>query len=111
MSDSIAPHTPSELTSSPAWQALTTHHEQIRNKHLRELFASDPGRGERLCAEAAGWYLDYSKQRITDDTLRLLLKLAQQCGMSERIAAMFRRRSRTPFTLPLTGIQLLVMEL
>ena len=90
MSDSIAPHTPSELTSSPAWQALTTHHEQIRNKHLRELFASDPGRGERLCAEAAGWYLDYSKQRITDDTLRLLLKLAQQCGMSERIAAMFR---------------------
>ena len=90
MSDSIAPHTPSELTSSPAWQALTTHHEQIRNKHLRELFASDPGRGERLCAEAAGWYLDYSKQRITDDTLRLLLQLAQQCGMSERIAAMFR---------------------
>ena len=90
MSDSIAPHTPSELTSSPAWQALTTHHEQIRNQHLRELFASDPGRGERLCAEAAGWYLDYSKQRITDDTLRLLLQLAQQCGMSERIAAMFR---------------------
>ncbi len=90
MTDSIAPHTPPELTSLPAWQALTAHHEQHRGQHLRELFASDPGRGERLCAEAAGWYLDYSKQRITDDTLRLLLQLAQQCGMSERIAAMFR---------------------
>lgn len=90
MSDSIAPRKPPELTSSPAWQALTAHHQQIRGQHLRELFASDPGRGERLCAEAAGWYLDYSKQRITDDTLRLLLQLAQQCGMSEHIAAMFR---------------------
>ena len=90
MTDSKAPRTLPKLTSSPAWQALTAHHEQIRGQHLRELFASDPGRGERLCAEAAGWYLDYSKQRITDDTLRLLLQLAQQCGMSERIAAMFR---------------------
>ena len=90
MSDSIAPCKTPELTHSPGWQALTEHHEQIRGQHLRELFASDPGRGERLCAEAAGWYLDYSKQRVTDDTLRLLLKLAGQCGLQERIAAMFR---------------------
>jgi len=90
MTDSLSAYKSPNLTSSPAWQALTAHHEQIRGQHLRELFASDPGRGERLCAEAAGWYLDYSKQRITDDTLRLLLALAEQCGVSERIAAMFR---------------------
>ena len=90
MTDFNAPRTPPKLTSLSAWQALTAHHEQHRGQHLHELFASDPGRGERLSAEAAGWYLDYSKQRITDDTLRLLLQLAEQCGVSERIAAMFR---------------------
>ena len=90
MTDSNAVRTPPALTSSPAWQALTAHHAQHRDQHLRDLFANDPHRGERLHAEAAGWYLDYSKQRITDDTLRLLLGLAEQCGVSERIAAMFR---------------------
>ena len=75
MTDFNAPRTPPKLTSLSAWQALTAHHEQHRGQHLHELFASDPGRGERLSAEAAGWYLDYSKQRITDDTLRLLLQL------------------------------------
>ena len=54
------------LRSRPAWSALAQHHEQIRDTHLRDLFASDPGRGERLSAEAAGLYLDYSKNRITD---------------------------------------------
>ncbi|MFZ1500670.1 MAG: glucose-6-phosphate isomerase [Giesbergeria sp.] len=90
MTHSNALHTPPALTSSPAWQALTAHHAQHRDQHLRELFANDPGRGERLRAEAAGWYLDFSKQRITDDSLRLLLALAEQCGVSEHIAAMFR---------------------
>ncbi len=90
MSHSNALRTPPALTSSPAWQALTAHHAQHHDQHLRELFANDPGRGERLRAEAAGWYLDFSKQRVTDDTLRLLLQLAEQCGVSERIAAMFR---------------------
>ncbi len=90
MSDFTAPELPVKLTSAPAWQALERHHAQLRGQHLRELFASDPGRGERLCAEAAGWYLDYSKQRASDDTLRLLLELAEERGVSERIAAMFR---------------------
>ncbi|HXJ68430.1 MAG TPA: glucose-6-phosphate isomerase, partial [Verrucomicrobiae bacterium] len=55
---------PEPLTSSPAWKALAAHHLELRDRHLRDLFASDPGRGERLAAEAAGLYLDYSKQRV-----------------------------------------------
>ena len=62
----------------------------MRQVHLRQLFADDPRRGERLAVEAAGLYLDYSKNRITDETLRLLLQLAQECGLRERIDAMFR---------------------
>jgi glucose-6-phosphate isomerase len=69
---------------------LQRHAEQQRRHHLRELFAADPARGERLHAEAAGLYLDYSKQRVTDETLRLLRELADACGLDERIAAMFR---------------------
>ena len=72
-----------------AWQALETHHAKIRGVHLRELFAMDPRRGERLTAEAAGLYLDYSKNRITDETLGLLFALARECGLRERIDAMF----------------------
>ena len=64
------------LTSLPAFKALGAHHASLRGVHLRELFARDPGRGERLVAEAAGLYLDYSKQRVTDETLGLLLDLA-----------------------------------
>ncbi len=78
------------LTERTAWKALREHHEQIGGRHLRELFADDPGRGERLVAEGAGLYLDYSKHRITDDTVRLLLQLADESGLRERIDAMFR---------------------
>ncbi|HZE91364.1 MAG TPA: glucose-6-phosphate isomerase, partial [Rhizobacter sp.] len=73
-----------------AWQALTAHHAAIGTAHLRELFASDPGRGERLVLEAAGLYLDYSKNRVTDETLRLLCALAVERGVPARTAAMFR---------------------
>jgi glucose-6-phosphate isomerase len=78
------------LTERAAWKALIAHHEQFRKLHLRELFADDPGRGERLTLEAAGIFLDYSKNRISDDTLRLLLQLAGECGLRQRIDAMFR---------------------
>jgi glucose-6-phosphate isomerase len=78
------------LTQRPAWKALEAHCETIRHRHLRQFFAEDPLRGERLTAEAAGLYLDYSKNRITDETLRLLLDLAEQCGVRAHIDAMFR---------------------
>jgi glucose-6-phosphate isomerase len=77
------------LRSRPAWSALTEHYKQIRDAHLRDLFASDPTRGERLSAQATGLYLDYSKNRITDETLALLTDLADQSGLAERIRAMF----------------------
>jgi glucose-6-phosphate isomerase len=73
-----------------AWQALRRHHAEIAGQHLRELFAADPGRGERLTAEAAGLYLDYSKNRVTDETMRLLVELAAESGVPERRDAMFR---------------------
>jgi len=78
------------LTEQPAWKALEDHHRNIRAVHLRELFARDPGRGERLAVEAAGIYLDYSKNRITDETVALLVRLAEACGLRARIDAMFR---------------------
>jgi glucose-6-phosphate isomerase len=74
---------------SAAWNALSDHHAVISGKHLRELFAGDPQRGERMTLEAAGIYLDYSKNRIDDTTISLLLKLAEACGLRERIDAMF----------------------
>jgi glucose-6-phosphate isomerase len=77
-------------TERPAWKALAAHFQQVRNLHLRQLFAEDPERGERLTAEAVGIYLDYSKNRITDETLTLLLQLAEQSGLRARIDAMFR---------------------
>lgn len=77
------------LTKPPVWKALTAHYQTIRGLHLRQLFADDPHRGERLTAQGAGISLDYSKNRITDETLRLLLRLAEDCGLRERIAAMF----------------------
>src|SRR5882762_5087960 len=73
-----------------AWKALTAHHETIGHLHLRRLFADDPTRGERMTAEAVGLYLDYSKNRITDETLALLLQLAEESGLRQRIDAMFR---------------------
>ncbi|MEO8718919.1 MAG: glucose-6-phosphate isomerase [Burkholderiales bacterium] len=78
------------LTNSPAWRALRAHHDGLRRLHLRELFAADPVRGERLTAQAAGIYLDYSKNRVTDQTLALLVQLAEAAGLRARIDAMFR---------------------
>jgi glucose-6-phosphate isomerase len=77
------------LRERKAWQALERHHAEIADSHLRELFAADPGRGERLTAEAVGLYLDYSKNRVTDETMRLLVELAEESGVAERRDAMF----------------------
>ncbi len=77
------------LTERPAWKALQQHYGTIRDLPLRRLFADDPGRGTRLTAEAAGLYLDYSKHRVTDETLRLLIRLAEDRGLAGRIEAMF----------------------
>jgi glucose-6-phosphate isomerase len=73
-----------------AWRALADRHRAIQSRHLRDLFADDPARGERMTAEAVGIFLDYSKNRIDDETLRLLVELADQCGLRARIEAMFR---------------------
>jgi len=78
------------LTERPQWRALQRHCSEIEQRHLRGLFAADPARGERLVAEAAGWYFDYSKNRVTGDTIALLLSLAEACSLPERIEAMFR---------------------
>ena len=82
--------TTTPLTERPAWKALETNLEAFKAPHLRQLFADDPERGERFTAEAAGLYLDYSKNRITGETLQLLLQLAEESGLKDRIAAMFR---------------------
>jgi len=78
------------LTARQSWKALQAHHEKIRELHLRTMFADDATRGERLTAEAAGILLDYSKNRVTDETLALLRRLAEGAGLRERIEAMFR---------------------
>src|SRR5215510_1748271 len=85
MTKQIAP-----LPERQTWKALAAHYENVSQLHLRELFADDPTRGERLTAEAVGFYLDYSKNRITDETLTLLLQLAEESGLRGRIDAMFR---------------------
>jgi glucose-6-phosphate isomerase len=77
------------LTASPVWQALAGHHEQIKDMHLRSLFADDPGRAARFSVEGGGLFLDYSKNRITDETVRLLLQLAEERGVTKRRDAMF----------------------
>ena len=81
---------PKPLTKRKAWKALQAHYKQVRELHLRSLFADDPQRGERMTAEALGLFLDYSKNRITDETLQLLLALAEESGLRARIDAMFR---------------------
>ncbi|MGA2731537.1 MAG: glucose-6-phosphate isomerase [Syntrophobacteraceae bacterium] len=78
------------LTERPAWKALEAHYQQVRELHLRKLFGDDPGRGERMTAGAVGLYLDYSKNRITGETLGLLVQLAEESGLRTRIDAMFR---------------------
>jgi glucose-6-phosphate isomerase len=82
-----APNT--ALTRLPAWQALLAHYATVKDVHLRQLFADDPGRGERLALEGVGLYLDFSKHRITGETLRLLVRLADESGLRSRIDAMF----------------------
>jgi glucose-6-phosphate isomerase len=83
--------TPSEpLRETAAWRRLEWHYREVRDLHLGELFADDPGRGERMTAEAAGLYLDYSKHRVTDDTLQLLRRLATERELAEQVRAMFR---------------------
>jgi glucose-6-phosphate isomerase len=77
------------LTQRAAWKALAAHHQQIKKLHLRKLFADDPKRGEKLTAEAAGLFLDYSKNRVTEKTLKLLLQLADESGLRAKIEAMF----------------------
>jgi glucose-6-phosphate isomerase len=77
------------LRDRPAWKALEAHHANVRELHLHQLFADDPKRGEHFALEAAGLYLDYSKNRVTDETLKLLLQLAEECGLRGRIDAMF----------------------
>src|SRR5579862_5983301 len=84
MTTTLAP-----LTERTAWKALEAHYPKVRELHLRRLFADDPGRGERMTAEAVGIHLDYSKNRITDETLKLLLQLADESGLRSRIDAMF----------------------
>jgi glucose-6-phosphate isomerase len=78
------------LTACPAWKRLEAHFREIRDLHLRKLFADDSGRGERMTAEAVGIYLDYSKNRITDETIKLLLQLAEEVGLRAQIEAMYR---------------------
>jgi glucose-6-phosphate isomerase len=78
------------LTALAAWQALKAHYLQVRDLRLTDLFADDPERGERMTVETAGVYLDYSKHRITDETLQLLIQLAEESGLQARIDVMFR---------------------
>ena len=78
------------LRSRPAWNSLEVHYHKIRDVHLRQLFVDDPARGERFTAEAVGLYLDYSKNRVTDETLKLLVQLAEESDLRDRIDAMFR---------------------
>src|SRR5262245_37588744 len=77
-------------TDRPAWKGLISHHHKIRDLHLRKLFTDDPKRGERMSVDAVGLFLDYSKNRVTDETMKLLVQLAGESGLRERIDAMFR---------------------
>src|SRR5271163_2716756 len=86
----MAASEPVPLLERKAWQALGRHYAEISGQHLRELFGADSGRGERMQVEAAGLYLDYSKNRVTDETMRLLVELAAESGVAERRDAMFR---------------------
>src|SRR5271157_3285492 len=94
MATSVPPGTISPqvepLTNRKAWKALQSHYMQVRELHLRDLFGNDPKRGERMTVEAAGLFLDYSKNRITDETIKLLLQLAEESGLRSRIDSMFR---------------------
>jgi glucose-6-phosphate isomerase len=90
MTAHVEPSTHSPVTEGQAWKALQAHYEQVRNLHLRQLFSDDVTRGEKLTIEAVGLYLDYSKNRVTAETLKLLFDLAKESGLRERLEAMFR---------------------
>ncbi len=79
-----------DVVATPEWAALAEHHRALGDRHLRDLFAEDPGRGRRLTARGGDLYLDWSKHRVTDETVRLLVALAERVGLRERIDAMFR---------------------
>ncbi len=80
------------IDATPEWRALAEHHARVAEVHLRDLFAADPGRGRRLAAACTGLYLDYSKHRVTDETLTLLVRLAETAGLAERIDGMWSGR-------------------
>src|SRR5712691_3362010 len=90
MATAVEPLTNLPLTKRPAWKSLEAHRQKARSLHLRDLFADDQERGRRLTAEAVGLYLDYSKNRITDETMKLLIQLANESGLRQRIDAMFQ---------------------
>jgi glucose-6-phosphate isomerase len=89
MAASSQPQVKKRAIKQSAWKALTAHYKTVSKLHLRQLFAEDPKRGHRMAVEALGLYLDYSKNRVTDETLKLLLQLATESGLRERIHAMF----------------------
>src|ERR1700736_1124381 len=89
MAAQVQPLTKPPRTRQTAWSALASHYKTVSKLHLRQLFADDPKRGERLAVGAVGLYLDYSKNRVTDETLKLLLQLAEESGLRARIDAMF----------------------
>jgi glucose-6-phosphate isomerase len=89
MAASPQPQIKKRVIKPSAWKALRAHYKAESKVHLRQLFADDPKRGQRMAVEAVGLYLDYSKNRVTDETLRLLLQLAAESGLRERIDAMF----------------------
>src|ERR1700678_446094 len=90
MATQVQPLTNPPRTRRTAWSALASHYKTVSKLHLQQLFADDPKRGERLAVEAVGLYLDYSKNRVTDETLKLLLQLAEESGLRSHIDAMFR---------------------
>src|SRR5580698_9335581 len=90
MAARVEPITQKPVAKRRAWKALDAHYKELKKSHLRDLFADDPKRGERLTAEALGIYLDYSKNLATDETLRLLIQLAEESNLRPRIDAMFR---------------------
>jgi len=90
MATPVQPPAEKRAVKRSAWKALKSHYKTVSNLHLRQLFADDPNRGQRMAVEAVGLYLDYSKNRVTDETLRLLIRLAEESGVRERMEAMFR---------------------
>src|SRR6201982_3550827 len=90
MAASPQPQVKKQAIKQSAWKALASHYKTVSKLHLRQLFADDPKRGERMTVEAAGLFLDYSKNRITHETVKLLIELAEESGLRPRIEAMFR---------------------